>query len=320
MKCIHCGDELTKDAKYCNKCGKTLNAETKGIGGLLSFFLFSIFVSILINIYAGISDISSISGMADLANSWRFGLIIIDVLYFGGLIVFSIYTILAFSKFKSNAVSLGKMFLSLIFISNLLSVIYSLLTGVAIASETSLIDSGQMVSRSLLFSIIWFAYLSLSKRVENTYPKSQRVSKPIDQFVFGVILLFPIVIFVLGFIGDKTIADNSSQQEIPNTASLIEKTVRDFKNSVTLPYQVDEITSIIDVTAQPNAVRYHYLLSGVDTSKLTNDFLKNYLKPNLCNASGTKDILDLGINLEYSYAVKDSQEKYFVIISKKDCL
>lgn len=331
MNCKHCNNELPVDAKVCNKCGKPIaiekkeKIEIKGIEGWLSFFLFSLFVSIIINFIAGISDISGIFETAGLTNSWLYSLVFLDILYFGGLIAFTIYTILAFSKLKENAVSLGKMYLILIFSTNLISVIFSALTGEPIATETSYLDSSQIVVRSLVYSVIWFLYLSLSKRVSNTFPKESRKTNTFDKLFFFAIIAIPIVIYSLVFIGSSMPEDSTAQQstEINSTLStedLIKEMVKAIKTEMVLPNQLDEVTKLVDITAQPSAIRYHYMLTDVDTESLSNSYLKEFLGASVCQNSDTKKLFDQGINIEYSYIVEGVTEKYFITFNKANCL
>lgn len=83
------------------------------------------------------------------------------------------------------------------------------------------------------------------------------------------------------------------------------------------PKKLDDVTTITDVSAESEAIRYHYVLSGVDASKISNTYLKNFLAPNICKE--IKTLLSEGINAEYAYTVKDTGEQYFVSFSKSDC-
>ncbi|MDD2516045.1 MAG: DUF2569 family protein [Candidatus Gracilibacteria bacterium] len=330
MNCKHCNNELSVDAKFCNKCGKPIKIEKKekieikGIRGRLSFFLFGLFVSTIINLIVGISAISGMIETTGLPKSWIYSLAFLDVLYFGGLIAFTIYTILAFLKLKENAVSLGKMYLILIFFSNLISVIFSAFTGEPIATETSYLDSSQIVVRSLVYSVIWFLYLIISKRVNNTFPKENRKTKTFDKLFFSAIIAIPIVIYSLGFIGSSIQQESTGQQSTEmnstlSTENLIKETVKAIKIEMVLPNQLDETTQLVDITAQPSAIRYHYIFTNVDTKSLSNSYLKESLSPNVCQDSDAKKLLNQGIDMEYSYIVEDATEKYFISFNKADC-
>ena len=87
-----------------------------------------------------------------------------------------------------------------------------------------------------------------------------------------------------------------------------------------LPYHTDELTTLTDITAEPGAIRYHYTLTGADTSSLSNAYLKNYLGTSLCQNSDTKSLLNRDINMEYSYVVSETGQSYFASFSKADCL
>lgn len=102
---------------------------------------------------------------------------------------------------------------------------------------------------------------------------------------------------------------------------IIQESVKDLKNSVKLPAQVDEITTLMDITPQDNAVRYHYTLSTKeDISDITNESIKESLKENICKDTQILDLLKKGIYLEYSYKVENSNQEYFVVFKYTDCL
>lgn len=102
---------------------------------------------------------------------------------------------------------------------------------------------------------------------------------------------------------------------------LIQQTVKEFKEEVKLPSQIDELTMLTDVTAQENAIRYQYTVSSqIDTSVLSNDVIKNSLVENICKNNDIVDLLRKGIDLEYSYKVENSERTYFVTFKYADCL
>lgn len=105
-----------------------------------------------------------------------------------------------------------------------------------------------------------------------------------------------------------------------NDISVITEIVKQVKSNQILPQKIDEITTWTDVTAESSAIRYHYILSNVDTSELSSDYFKTYLSPSLCQNEETRKILDGGINMEYSYLTEDMIKNYFVLVTKDDCI
>ena len=85
------------------------------------------------------------------------------------------------------------------------------------------------------------------------------------------------------------------------------------------PSQLDDVTQLVDITAQTSAIRYHYILTEVNTENLSNSYLKEYLSTSICQDNDIKSFLNQGINMEFSYIVEDSTEKYFIILNKEDC-
>ena len=116
-----------------------------------------------------------------------------------------------------------------------------------------------------------------------------------------------------------TTNSNTRNSTYSNT-DLINQTVKEVKANITLPNHIDKATTLVDITAEPSAIRYHYVLSDVDTTNFTNDSLKNYLGTSICQNKDTKNLIDQGINVEYSYVVENTEQSYFVSFTKTDCL
>tara|TARA_B100000745_G_C20151287_1_gene394707 strand:- start:3079 stop:3633 length:555 start_codon:yes stop_codon:yes gene_type:complete len=136
-----------------------------------------------------------------------------------------------------------------------------------------------------------------------------------------------VIVFILAFVAFRYLTQeaispspNLSNQNSTERAELITDTVQEIKSTTALPARLDEVTMWNDVTAQPNAIRYHYTLNDVDTSSLSNSYFKNYLGPTLCSNQDTRYILDQGIGMEYSYAVQGSSQSYFISFTNADCL
>lgn len=100
----------------------------------------------------------------------------------------------------------------------------------------------------------------------------------------------------------------------------IKQIVEDAKKLTTLPSQIDSGTTMVDIIAEPSAIRYQYVLHDLDTSALSNEILKSTIISDLCKNKGATNILDQGVNMEYSYTVKNSQKTFFISFSKEDCL
>lgn len=105
-----------------------------------------------------------------------------------------------------------------------------------------------------------------------------------------------------------------------STEDWIGQVVQEAKSSITLPYKIDENTTMIDITAEPTAIRYHFIVSGINSSSLTNVSLKNYFLPGICTNNDLEIFFDQGINLEYSYIDKNINKTFFFSVTKNDCL
>jgi hypothetical protein len=135
-----------------------------------------------------------------------------------------------------------------------------------------------------------------------------------------IVVIISLFIFIVIFLFFRYSAKEITQEIFsPSKNDIVIETVRYVKNNMTIPSKIDEVTTIIDVTAEQGAIRYHYILSDVDTNSLSNSSFKEYLDDTLCKNKDTRKVLDAGINMEYSYKVENMANSYFVIITKSDC-
>lgn len=110
---------------------------------------------------------------------------------------------------------------------------------------------------------------------------------------------------------------------IDSTEENINEMVVEAKKSMTFPNKIDDMTTLVDITAESNAIRYHIVLSGfsdANIGNLSDDSLKEYMISGICQDQDMKDLLNQGINLEYSYKVEDMAQTYFITFNKSDCL
>lgn len=128
------------------------------------------------------------------------------------------------------------------------------------------------------------------------------------------LIFFGIGFFGVRYIKDFFYSDNISQDKL-STAEI----VRQVKSELTLPQQLDEVTTLVDIKPQPNAIRYYYIISDVSASHLSNASLKTNILKSVCNISETRNLLMNNINLEYFYSLSGSTQTYFVTITKDDC-
>jgi hypothetical protein len=98
-------------------------------------------------------------------------------------------------------------------------------------------------------------------------------------------------------------------------AEYINNMVIATKVELTLPKKIDDSTTLINITAEKNAVRYHYLLSGTDVSNL----FKDSLVSGVCQNGSARSLFDKEINVEFSYTTQGSTQSHLIQFTKSDC-
>ncbi len=134
----------------------------------------------------------------------------------------------------------------LIFLTNFLWIIFSIIANQPIASETSFFDSGATIFRSLIYSGIWFPYLTFSKRVKNTYPEKQRKTHALDKTLFMTIIATQVIMY---FLASFSISSVTPQQiNFKNLEASMDFDVQNncvFKTTFTVYNEGDDVSDII---------------------------------------------------------------------------
>lgn len=117
-----------------------------------------------------------------------------------------------------------------------------------------------------------------------------------------------------------TISREKALQNPENQITYINNVVIMAKENMPLPNRIDDSTTITDITAENNAIRYHYLLSNIETSELSDESLKESLFSSICQNESTNNLFEQGINLEFLYTIENSPQTYLIKFTKSDCL
>ena len=161
----------------------------KYVRGWLSFFLFVVGFGSLFSLIMSIVGFSSVDNVGFITCLFSG----IDILFSLGLVALAGYTIYAFLYIRPNAVFLGKLYVIIIFISNMLV----LLSGEM--PDTGW-DSLPQVVKALVWSFIWFSYLCVSRQVENLFPKEERMVFKRDKYFAVSLLVIPALLLLIYFI------------------------------------------------------------------------------------------------------------------------
>lgn len=176
-----------------------LKANTE-IHGWLSFFFFAI---ILGGLFSAIYPIATFNA-SDYAGNFCLGAV--DIVT--GLLLLAVagFTVYSFVKRKPNAVFWGKVYVVLVFLTN----VFVLVSG---ATEEKGFQSATQVGRSVVWGIIWFLYLSFSDQVQEIIPKSYRKISSSDWAMLAASILLPIFLYVVGLSQINSLVDSRTAQE-----------------------------------------------------------------------------------------------------------
>ncbi|ROS33791.1 hypothetical protein [Curtobacterium sp. PhB78] len=105
-----------------------------------------------------------------------------------------------------------------------------------------------------------------------------------------------------------------------STEEKVSKAVVQIREQSDLPKQVDSVTSWTGVEAEGNAIHYDYTVSSsVDPASITESAIRDSVGPTLCSNSDTKDLLDEGVDMRYTYAFDGTSKTLDTTFTKADC-
>jgi hypothetical protein len=322
MNCKHCNNILLSDGKFCNKCGKPVETKDtskvdvkklkKGIlntgNSVYAIGWITILINVGIYIWSILDKNFSESGLpaSDLP-----GIFIM-------IVAGSIFIILG-SRIKKLVDKNIKIYLQVLLGLSLLLFIWVISTGGRVG-----------ILFFLVIAYLIYSLVSINKlmKVEEftstlTSPKYKLDKKGWIIFAVSAFILFFVAV---GFdsVVRGTFSGGNSINATQNNATLskeelVRQIVSSAKSQTTFPVEIDSVTTMVDILAEPSAIQYQYVLHDVNTTNLSDETLRGSIISSLCKNENLIKILNEGINLEYSYNVKDSQQTYFVSFTKADC-
>lgn len=129
---------------------------------------------------------------------------------------------------------------------------------------------------------------------------------------------FFVVIFIFAFLFGMY---SGQKRNTISNEDYINQEIKGLKSKIILPQKMDEVTTLVDVTPEKDAVRYHYTISSnVNATNIAVADLKNVLVSNVCKQQILMNLLNRNINMEYSYVLDATGEELFVVVNKADCI
>ncbi len=120
---------------------------------------------------------------------------------------------------------------------------------------------------------------------------------------------------------DKDEQDTFVSDNLDPKAEFIEKVVEEAKSGMDLPYKMYDSVTLLDITPNNDSISYYYEFDGTvtDTSSLSNELLRENLLESVCDVSEVSYLLNQDIDIEYNYSINNSDNKFYVFITKSDC-
>jgi len=298
MKCKYCGSKVKQDAKFCDKCGKEVGKEltnvekiekqVRSMGVTINAFgWFSIIFKLLFYVLQ-LLNIDALGFETDYT-----GLLL-------SLLVGFLFVILG-NRIKNVHDKKIKTYLTILLIITILFSVLAWSTGGSV---------GLIVLVYMIVSVINYnKFLKEEDYKESLIEQDHKIKK-------GGWILIIVLSLVLGWFALSYDMDNLYSDITPSD---IEETVALIKNSNNLPQEIDEVTVWLDVTAQEDAIRYHYELSNLGDREVSEALLRDFIKDGICADIDISNALKGGVNMEYFYTVKETGEEFLVVFTEGDC-
>ena len=101
---------------------------------------------------------------------------------------------------------------------------------------------------------------------------------------------------------------------------IADRAVIEFKSETSLPYAVDDVTTLTNVESNGNAIEYYYDIEDADTSNLSDESLKASVQEGACSNASFVSLLDSGVVFSYIYNVVETGQLFTFAIYPIDCI
>jgi len=145
-------------------------------------------------------------------------------------------------------------------------------------------------------------------------PKRKR-GQIIAWSILGLFIGALIILIVIAAASNSSYQNSARQTPI----EIASQGAEEARQNTSFPYEVDDVTTLTDITSNGRVVQYHYILRGIDASNLTDDTLRSTVQPNVCANTSTKRLLDGGVGLQYLYTLQETNASYSFTIYEGDC-
>jgi len=143
------------------------------------------------------------------------------------------------------------------------------------------------------------------------------LKKERNSYIVWLVVVAAIIGFNVWSLGG--LEPNSINTGTQTPSELASQGAKEAKSSITLPYVLDEVTTMTDITSEGSAIQYHYVIHDADTSNLSTATLRDSVQPGVCANTSTKQLLSAGVNMQYNYTVKETGQAISFTIASSDC-
>ena len=308
------------------------NGRKEAIGGWLAFFLVAMMLGSIISAVMMIAQFN----LGEYGGNWFLALV--DPIFGIMLFVLACYALYAFIHRKPDAVFLGKTYVVAVFVSGLIALAANSTEGGTTFKPTD-------IARPLIWGIIWFTFLSVSKQVERVIPTETRSLNKSDWWILGTVIGVPVLCLTIGMAQQVVSAAEQEKKktEFLSKVILTEGEYTDGRIVFACPYGFEceqmesEGVTIYNMETETQGITIVSEYNGDDSQRCADNYwreseedaLKQYryisLVDEVRSINGNKAFVKTG-KYESKYTILDSRFVYrrFAVIfnenSGKVCL
>ncbi|MEO5948797.1 MAG: hypothetical protein ABIP74_00135 [Candidatus Saccharimonas sp.] len=170
---------------------------------------------------------------------------------------------------------------------------------------------------AIYFSIVLGVTVNKHNTLKAIGGDASKLKKEILAYVAWIAVIAAVLGFQIWSVGGFQPKSINSSYETP--AQFAARGAEELKSSTVFPQELDSVTTFTDITSEGNTVQYYYIIHDADTSSLTSDALRSSIQPNVCANTSTKSLLGKGVNMQYTYTVKETRTEYSFTVTQSDC-
>jgi len=149
-----------------------MKPKSNNLPGWVTFYMITTVLGILLTIFLNFQSFNINDYDVGAGPLFTIIGVLLEIVFISGIVGFGIYTLIALQNRKPNAPLIAIIYSSLLIYSHVIQILGAAIAG-GYDTEIVFVDFAQSI-RSIIIATLWISYFTVSKKIEEFFPKKKR--------------------------------------------------------------------------------------------------------------------------------------------------